>query len=153
VAAPAAVGTLLGALPPERAGVGSAVNDTVQQIGSALSVAVLGSVLTTAYRAAMPPDTTGPARDSLGDALGVATATGDAGLAEAARAAFVDAIAVTSLIGVVGGIAAAILAASVLRPKPATDPGTADPLSTEAETAKPLSTDPDSEPVGIERPY
>src|SRR5262249_6688872 len=46
---PAAYGTLLAALPPERAGVGSAVNDTVQQVGTALSVAVLGSVLTTAY--------------------------------------------------------------------------------------------------------
>jgi EmrB/QacA subfamily drug resistance transporter len=125
VASPAAVGTLLGALPPERAGVGSAVNDTVQQIGTALSVAVLGSVLTTAYRAAMPAGVGGPARDSLGDALGVAAASGDAGLAEAARAAFVDAIAVTSLIGVVGGIAAAILAAVVLRPRPATEPADA----------------------------
>ncbi|GAA4930690.1 MFS transporter [Actinoplanes utahensis] len=129
VASPAAVGTLLGALPPERAGVGSAVNDTVQQIGTALSIAVLGSVLTTAYRAAMPAGTTGPARDSLGDALGVATATGDAGLAEAARAAFVDAIAITSLVGVVGGIAAAILAATVLRPQPA-------PTATPSPTAE-----------------
>ncbi|GIF36569.1 MFS transporter [Actinoplanes xinjiangensis] len=153
VASPAAVGTLLGALPPERAGVGSAVNDTVQQVGAALSVAVLGSVLTTAYRAAMPPGTTGPARDSLGDALGVAAATGDAGLADAARAAFVDAIAVTSLIGVVGGIAAAVLAAAVLRPKPATAPAAGGPSSTEAEEAERLSTDPEVEPAGIERPY
>jgi EmrB/QacA subfamily drug resistance transporter len=153
VASPAAVGTLLGALPPERAGVGSAVNDTVQQIGTALSVAVLGSVLTTAYRAAMPSGTTGPARDSLGDALGVAAATGDAGLADAARAAFVDAIAVTSLIGVVGGVAAAVLAAAVLRPKPATVPGSSDPLSTEAVYGAPLSTGTDSEPTRIERPY
>ncbi|MEU4618893.1 MFS transporter [Actinoplanes sp. NPDC023801] len=153
VASPAAVGTLLGALPPERAGVGSAVNDTVQQIGTALSVAVLGSLLTTAYRASMPTGVTGPARDSLGDALGVATTTGNAGLADAARAAFVEAIAVTSLVGVVGGIAAAILAAAVLRPKPATVPGAADPSSTEAETAKKLSTDSVSQPAGIERQY
>jgi EmrB/QacA subfamily drug resistance transporter len=130
VASPAAVGTLLGALPPERAGVGSAVNDTVQQIGTALSVAVLGSLLTTAYRASMPSDAPGPARDSLGDALGVAAATGNAGLADAARAAFVDAIAVTSIVGVVGGLAAAVLAAAVLRPKPA--PETVAPQPTEA---------------------
>jgi EmrB/QacA subfamily drug resistance transporter len=153
VAAPAAVGTLLSALPPERAGVGSAVNDTVQQIGTALSVAILGSVLTTAYRASMPSGTTGPARESLGDALGVAAATGDTGLADAARAAFVDAIAVTSLVGVVGGIAAAVLAAAVLRPKPATIPARPDPLSTEAESATRLSTGTRPEPAGIERPY
>ena len=142
VAAPAAVGTLLNALPPERAGVGSAVNDTVQQVGAALSIAVLGSILTTAYRAAMPPGTTGPAGDSLGDALGVAAATGDAGLAEAARDAFVDAIAVTSLVGVAGGITAAILAAAVLRPKPATATAAPGPSPTEPETADPLPTGP-----------
>lgn len=47
-AGPAAYATLLGALPKDRAGVGSAVNDTVSQVGQALSVAVLGSVLTAA---------------------------------------------------------------------------------------------------------
>jgi hypothetical protein len=60
-AGPAAYGTLLAALPPERAGVGSAVNDTVQQVGQALSVAILGSVLTAAYSAPMPKGVTGPA--------------------------------------------------------------------------------------------
>jgi EmrB/QacA subfamily drug resistance transporter len=117
-AGPAAYGTLLAALPPERAGVGSAVNDTVQQIGAALSVAVIGSVLTAVYRSAMPDDAAGRARDSIGDALGIAAATGDPGLAGAARNAFVEALATTSIIGVVGGVAAAVVAVSVLRPKP-----------------------------------
>ncbi len=126
IAAPPAVGTLLAALPPERAGVGSAVNDTVQQVGTALSVAVLGSVLTAAYRGAMPAEVAGEARNSIGDALRIAAQTGDATLAELAKSSFVDAISVTSLIGVVGGIAAAAVAVSVLRPqpKPATDPAT-----------------------------
>ncbi|WP_436526487.1 MFS transporter [Actinoplanes sp. HUAS TT8] len=111
-ATPAAVGTLLGALPKERAGVGSAVNDTVQQIGAALSVAVLGSVLTTAYRAAMPAGAPAAARDSIGDALRI----GDPSLAQIAKDSFVDAIATTSWLGVVGGVAAAVVAALVLRP-------------------------------------
>ena len=115
-AGPAAYGTLLAALPPERAGVGSAVNDTVQQVGSALSVAVLGSVLVTAYRAALPGGVPADARHSIGDALRIAATTGDAGLAEAAKGAFADAISTTSLVGVVGGIAAAIVASLVLRP-------------------------------------
>ncbi|MBM2622521.1 MFS transporter [Actinoplanes sp. LDG1-06] len=117
-AGPAAYGTLMSALPPERVGVGSAVNDTVQQVGTALSVAVLGSVLTATYRAAMPADTVAPARDSIGDALRIAVGTGDAGLARVAQDSFVSAIATTSLIGVAGGIAAAVVAITVLRPKP-----------------------------------
>jgi hypothetical protein len=118
---PAAYGTLLGALPPERAGVGSAVNDTVQQVGSALSVAVLGSVLTTAYQSAMPHGLPAAARHSIGEALGIAAATGDGRLAELARSAFVHATSTAALVGVFGGIAAAIVAVSVLRPKPALD--------------------------------
>jgi len=117
-AGPAAYGTLLGALPPERVGVGSAVNDTVQQVGQALSIAVLGSVLTAAYRSAMPTDVVAQARDSIGDALRIAAQTGDAALAQVAKDSFVQAIAVTSLLGVFGGIAAAVVAVTVLRPKP-----------------------------------
>ncbi|GIJ68114.1 MFS transporter [Virgisporangium ochraceum] len=117
IAAPAAVGTLLGALPPDRAGVGSAVNDTVQQVGAALSVAVLGSVLTAVYRSAMPADASEPVRNSIGGAL----ATGDPSLARQAKDAFVDAMAATSVVGVVGGVAAAIVAASVIRPRTTVD--------------------------------
>ncbi|WP_422770425.1 MFS transporter [Plantactinospora sp. WMMC1484] len=118
IAGPPAVGTLLAALPQERAGVGSAVNDTVAQIGAALSVAVLGSVLTATYRAAMPA-WAGPARESIGEALRIAAATGDAGLARLARDAFVEAMSGTALVGVAGGIAAAVVAALVIRPRPA----------------------------------
>ncbi|WP_250003064.1 MFS transporter [Actinoplanes sp. M2I2] len=117
-AGPAAYGTLMSALPPERVGVGSAVNDTVQQVGTALSVAVLGSVLTATYRAAMPTDAADQARDSIGEALRIATATGDAALARAAQDSFVSAIASTSLIGLVGGVVAAVVAVAVLRPSP-----------------------------------
>ena len=115
IASPAAYGTMLAALPKDRAGVGSAVNDTVQQVGQALSVAVLGSVLTAAFAAAMPDSVTGAARHSIGDALSVAAATGDAGLAQLARDAFVKAMSVTSLVGVLGSIAAAGLAFATLR--------------------------------------
>jgi EmrB/QacA subfamily drug resistance transporter len=115
LAGPAAYGTLLGALPPERAGVGSAVNDTVQQVGQALSVAILGSVLTAAYSAGMPDGVSGPARHSVGDALALAAARGDTALASTAKAAFVNAMADISIVGVIGGIAAAIVAFSMLR--------------------------------------
>ena len=52
---PPATTTVMTALPRERAGVGSSVNNTVRQVGGALGVAVLGSVLTSAYRGRIQP--------------------------------------------------------------------------------------------------
>ena len=40
LAQPAVISALMGAVPAEYAGVGSAVNDTIQQAGAALGVAV-----------------------------------------------------------------------------------------------------------------
>jgi hypothetical protein len=45
-------GSIMGSLPPERAGVGSAVDDTTRQRGGALGVGALGSVSTARYHAA-----------------------------------------------------------------------------------------------------
>jgi hypothetical protein len=43
----------MASLPPARAGVGSAVNDTVREFGGALGVAVIGSIAATSYTASM----------------------------------------------------------------------------------------------------
>ncbi|WP_168701749.1 DHA2 family efflux MFS transporter permease subunit [Gordonia paraffinivorans] len=45
---------IMDALRPEQAGAGSAVNDTTREIGGTLGVAVLGSILTSAYVAGIP---------------------------------------------------------------------------------------------------
>ena len=42
--------SIMGSLPAAKAGVGSAVNDTVREVGGALGIAVLGSVLNGVYR-------------------------------------------------------------------------------------------------------
>ena len=42
--------SIMGSLPPAKAGVGSAMNDTTRQMGGALGVAIIGSVLASAYR-------------------------------------------------------------------------------------------------------
>lgn len=44
---------IVSSLPPEKQGVGSAVNDTSRELGSALGIAVLGSVLNSGYRAGL----------------------------------------------------------------------------------------------------
>jgi len=41
--------SIMGSLPREKAGVGSAVNDTTRQMGGAIGVALLGSLLATSY--------------------------------------------------------------------------------------------------------
>jgi EmrB/QacA subfamily drug resistance transporter len=48
VSAPA-TDSIMGTLPPERAGVGSAVNDTTRELGGTLGVAVVGSVFASLY--------------------------------------------------------------------------------------------------------
>jgi EmrB/QacA subfamily drug resistance transporter len=52
---PPATTTVMAALPRERAGIGSSINNTVRQVGGALGVAVLGTILTSVYRNRMQP--------------------------------------------------------------------------------------------------
>jgi len=73
---------VIDALPPERAGIGAALNDTFQEIGGALGVALLGALLNQAYRAALPAGAPAAVRGSITGA-----ATDPAWLA-AARHAF-----------------------------------------------------------------
>ena len=110
---------VMGSLPLAKAGVGSAMNDTTRLVGGALGVAVVGSVLASAYAssvaaavAALPPQAASAASDSIGAALGIAGQLGPAGagLIGAARSAFVDAMAtsvlVAAAIALVGGLLA-----------------------------------------------
>jgi EmrB/QacA subfamily drug resistance transporter len=110
--------SIMGSLPPEKAGIGSAVNDTVREVGGALGVAVLGSVLASQYTSALgsataglPPAGADAAGDSLGGAVVVAQQTsGSAGAAllDAARTAWLDGF------GVAMTVAAAVAAAGAL---------------------------------------
>ncbi|MFF4582171.1 MFS transporter [Streptomyces sp. NPDC001389] len=113
LAMPAAVGALMGTIPEERAGVGSALNDTIQQAGTALGIAILGSLLTSGYAGRMPAGAPAEARHSLAGAL--ASAHGDPGLVRAAREAFTSAMATTFTLSAAGILAAALLAAVVMR--------------------------------------
>ena len=47
--------SIMSTLPRHRAGAGSAVNTTVRQVGGALGVAVLGSILSASYRSGITP--------------------------------------------------------------------------------------------------
>jgi EmrB/QacA subfamily drug resistance transporter len=119
-----ATDSIMGAVPQDRASVGSAVNDTNRLVGGALGVAVLGSLLSTLYRGDMeaatrdlPQAAREPARDTLGGALSVAERVGGpAGraLQDAASGAFVGAMQTTVLIAAGVAAAGAVLAARYL---------------------------------------
>ena len=69
---PPATESIMSSLPREKAGVGSAVSNTVRQVGGALGVAVLGSVLSAVYRGRTRGDLGRPARRGPGRGLRVA---------------------------------------------------------------------------------
>jgi EmrB/QacA subfamily drug resistance transporter len=86
-------------LPLEKQGVASALNDTVRELGGAVGIALLGSVLNSAYRSnvtpatdALPPELAEPVREGIGGALAVGGQLGQDGapIVDAARTAFVD---------------------------------------------------------------
>jgi EmrB/QacA subfamily drug resistance transporter len=115
-----ATDSIMGALPQEKAGVGSAINDSVRNIGGVLGVAVIGSVATSAFSsrmanatAGLPGDAAGAARESITGALHVADATGGAagsGLADSAREAFMTAASGGELIAAAVAVVGAALA-------------------------------------------
>ncbi|WP_207898307.1 MFS transporter [Amycolatopsis pittospori] len=56
LALPALSAAISGSLPPAQAGVGAGLQATTREFGSALGVAVIGTVLTGRFVAALPPD-------------------------------------------------------------------------------------------------
>jgi len=121
--------SIMGSLPLSKAGVGSAVNDTVRQVGGALGVAVVGSALSSIYAqriddalrgSLVPPEGQEAARRSLGGAIGVAQQVREMGvpgatelaasLTNAAKAAFVDAMHIGVLVAAGVAILGSVIA-------------------------------------------
>ncbi|MEW1720742.1 MFS transporter [Streptomyces sp. NPDC093109] len=109
------------ALPREKAGSGSAINNTFRQVGGALGVAVLGSVLSATYRSgidghlgAVPAAARDAAGESIEATLGAAAKLGPAGrpLIGAAYDAFLDAMHVTAFasagVALIGAVVVAV---------------------------------------------
>jgi Na+/melibiose symporter-like transporter len=72
-----ATDSIMGSLPRAKAGVGSAMNDTTRQVGGALGVAILGSVLSSRYGTrisellpGLPPKVVDAASNNVGEAIG-----------------------------------------------------------------------------------
>jgi MFS family permease len=119
--------SIMSVVPREKAGAGAAVNNSVRQVGGALGVAILGSVLAASYSAhlgaavdALPPAARAEASQSIVATLEAARQVQAGDDAEAARAAaelvtpareaFVSAMHLTAVFTA----AAALVAAAVV---------------------------------------
>ncbi|WP_246486520.1 MFS transporter [Kribbella qitaiheensis] len=124
LAGPAAYTLLMQSVPAEHRGVGSAMNDTVQQAGAALSVAVLGSVLAGAYSSSLPDSVPEAGRKSIADTLALGP-----DFVAAARSAFTDAMSIAMTAGLVGALAGAVVAAIALPRRRSTEEPSAPELA------------------------
>lgn len=114
---------LMSAVPKNRAGMGSATNDTTRELGGALGIAVLGAILSSLYAdkiidalQGMPRQIVDVAESSLAGALVVGAEMGSAGqlVIDAAKTAWMDGLSVSmvvaaSIVAVVAVIAAVAL--------------------------------------------
>ena len=120
VAMTPATEAIMGALPKEKAGVGSAMNDVLRELGGTLGVAVLGSLLATTYSDGMEgsvselPDPVATASLDSVDAAHLAAAqlSGDVApsLIASADQAFVTAMGSTTEIAAAVALAGALVA-------------------------------------------
>ena len=124
---------IMGVVPREKAGVGSAVNDATRELGGTLGVAVIGSVFASLYvnalatsRAvtAVPAPVLAKAKDSVGSALlgakalAITSPAASRVLLEAARAAFFDGFRVACMVAAGAALGGAIFALLVLPARP-----------------------------------
>jgi len=123
---------VMGSLPKAKAGVGSAMNDVLRELGATLGVAVLGSILASKYAGGMdgstdglPTDAADASLDSVGGAHAVAAQLGDSAgaLVASADQAFVSAMGTTTDIAAAVALAGALIALAFLptRAKPSDD--------------------------------
>lgn len=106
---PAVTDVVLGAVPGHRAGMGSALHDTHQQLGIAVGVAAIGAILTTVYRSELH------ARTSLEDsALALTLQRGSPPTTRAGIEAFLAAQSSTMLLAAGCAAAGAVIAGLTL---------------------------------------
>ena len=115
IALPTAMNAALGALTPERSGSGSALMTALRQVGAAIGVAVLGTVLNSVYRGhlsltGLPRAAASAAHASVAGGLQVAHRLGSLSLLAQVRAAYASGLDVMLWVCAAIALAAALLA-------------------------------------------
>jgi EmrB/QacA subfamily drug resistance transporter len=133
---------IMGVVPKEKAGIGSAVNDATRELGATLGVAIIGSVYASLYASgieeaagSVPAPAVDAASDSIGAALVISNQLGAAGqeLREISQTAFFDGFQIGCLVAAGVLFAGAAFAARFLPSRPTV-------LEPEAEPAPALET-------------
>ena len=119
---------ITGSLPVEEQGVASALNDTVRELGTAVGVALIGSMLSSGYSssvskvtAALPGEVADVVKEGVGAGVHVAMQSGDPALLDGVRNAFVDGWGGAMWLSAGIALATAIFSAVVL-PRKAEEP-------------------------------
>jgi EmrB/QacA subfamily drug resistance transporter len=128
---PPATVMITSSLPREKAGSGSAVNNTFRQVGGAMGVAVLGSLLSATYRngisghlGILPASARHAAGESVEATLAVAAKLGPAGraLVQPANDAFIHAMHIAAAGSAAVALAGALIVLAFLPGKDAASP-------------------------------
>ncbi|MFJ4690000.1 DHA2 family efflux MFS transporter permease subunit [Streptomyces sp. NPDC088766] len=109
----------LATLPADRAGSGSGLLMTLRQVGGAIGIALLGSLLASAYRdrldvGGLPADAADTAGESVVAAHVIAGRAGSTDLVASANSAYVHGMGVAMLVCGAAALVAALLAAAFL---------------------------------------
>jgi DHA2 family multidrug resistance protein-like MFS transporter len=112
---PVSLNVAMSALTARRSGVGNAVLQTLRQVGGAVGVAVLGTVLNSGYRDHLPAGAPAAAREGISAGLTVS----DPGLLDAVRDAFVHGMDLSLVVAGGTALAGALLALIALPRKTA----------------------------------
>ncbi|MCZ4535119.1 MFS transporter [Gordonia terrae] len=142
---------VVGSVPPERSGAASGISETSFELGTAMGLALLGSLATLVFR---DGDRGWSFGDTLGETLHRATDMGSAGegLATAAKQAFVDGMHAASLASGLALLALGTVLLFVMRDEP-TDPQAevAEVKLPDGADSVPLASLPATGPVGVAR--
>jgi EmrB/QacA subfamily drug resistance transporter len=128
LAMPPSTGAIMSALPSAKAGVGSAINDLVRELGGAFGVGLLGSLTLARYRSrvgAVPHLLPASAQQGLAEAMAFADGDGahrNAAAAHAAGSAFSSGLDLAMIVGAACALAAAGIVAWKM-PRPGAGPG------------------------------
>jgi hypothetical protein len=109
---PSATSSIMMSLPMNKAGVGSAVNDTTREVGGAIGIAAIGSIAASIYRHslgssldALSPAARASARDNAGSAIAIVKSSAPPGQLESVldsvRSAFTKGMNVAMLVAAV----------------------------------------------------
>ncbi|WP_419998173.1 MFS transporter [Streptomyces boninensis] len=128
---PPATVMIMSSMPREKAGAGSAINNVFRQVGGAIGIAVLGSLLSAAYRSGvrddvdvLPAGVRHAAGESIQATLSAAARLGPEGrgLVGPANDAFIHAMHLTAATAAVASALGAVIVLVTMAGKPSADP-------------------------------